>query len=506
MCNAVNIDAGRGDDSRNLGDGHPKRLLARQSAKWLFLRIVTALAFAVFAAWNSLEIYSLDYDEGVYLVSARMHLAGFGLYNDIFHAQPPVYIELLTLVFRIVGDNVLTGRVTAMICSSVCVFLVGAIAAFWFTPAGSVASSMVLAWLFLCHWTPTACQPEGMALMFYLISTYCVLRFIQSKRQAVLICGAAFLALAMATKLLVAPLALPLIMALVYRESRDRSKKIDLLSVLTFCLTCGVALAFILMPYQFALMWDQVVEYHRSARVAFIGSFARRISGVIELADAHRIALLLAGAGWILTWRFRRLFFIIMLWGGASLVFLCMHAPLFPRHTIILYPVISLAIAGAFEALCGRARGFALPSLPTYVLCIVTSGICANIAFQRYHRIMDIGPTEECMQRLLWAVKQDSLFVTDDQMLIFRLGGQTPAWVCDTSFVRIRSGRLSSESLINLSEGASYVILRTDRLATSRLFIEWLNRNSDALDCDSQLVIYRIRSRDGALPLNGLGK
>ena len=56
-----------------------------------------------------------DYDEGTYLMMARLINHGYLPYRDVFAVHPPLYYYLLALWLRIFGDNYITGRLLSVI-------------------------------------------------------------------------------------------------------------------------------------------------------------------------------------------------------------------------------------------------------------------------------------------------------------------------------------------------------------------------------------------------------
>jgi hypothetical protein len=73
------------------------------------------------------------------------------------------------------------------------------------------------------------------------------------------------------------------------------------------------------------------------------------------------------------------------------------------------------------------------------------------------------------------------LVVTDDQMLTFRAGRYTPGELCDTSFVRISSGSLTTEAAIQAASGAKLIVLRSGRLNRLPNFLAWVQEHYDPI-------------------------
>src|SRR5437762_1801790 len=51
-----------------------------------------------------------EYDEGVYLLSARALAAGNALFSSVFSSQPPAFLETLAWTMRLAGDHLETAR------------------------------------------------------------------------------------------------------------------------------------------------------------------------------------------------------------------------------------------------------------------------------------------------------------------------------------------------------------------------------------------------------------
>jgi hypothetical protein len=94
--------------------------------------------------------------------------------------------------------------------------------------------------------------------------------------------------------------------------------------------------------------------------------------------------------------------------------------------------------------------------------------------------------------------KTTDFVVSDDQMLVFRAGRQTPPELCDTSFVRLETGYLTDEDAIQASRDAEAIIFSTGRLGALKRYVQWVEREFEVLE-RVDLVNARlfIRRRDG---------
>src|SRR5512142_2521618 len=87
------------------------RARPRTAAGWALAAAGVALggAAALFAWRLGVPAYR-DYDEGVYLVSARLLLHGHRMFAEVFSSQPPLFLELLRAAFRAFGDTLVAAR------------------------------------------------------------------------------------------------------------------------------------------------------------------------------------------------------------------------------------------------------------------------------------------------------------------------------------------------------------------------------------------------------------
>ncbi|WP_198300123.1 ArnT family glycosyltransferase [Thermococcus siculi] len=65
----------------------------------------------------------IDYDEGTYLLMARLINQGHLLYRDIFAVHPPLYYYILALWLRIFGDTYIVGRLLSVFVGALSVVL-----------------------------------------------------------------------------------------------------------------------------------------------------------------------------------------------------------------------------------------------------------------------------------------------------------------------------------------------------------------------------------------------
>ncbi len=86
---------------------------------WLGILIPVAFVAIVAATVPFTRIFEYDPDEGVYLMRAYLHAHGFELYKDVWMDQPPVFILILSNLFKIFGPSVPAARWLVLVFSGI---------------------------------------------------------------------------------------------------------------------------------------------------------------------------------------------------------------------------------------------------------------------------------------------------------------------------------------------------------------------------------------------------
>lgn len=193
--------------------------LTKRTKSYLELTSFFLCAFLLVAftlAWQASlsEQYILDYDEGVFLLSARMVALGYPLFTSVFSSQPPVFLEILALALRLFGDTVTVGR-EAMVFFSLT--SLGAIAWISWRFVGPLAAPVAIISLglpIIFFRQARVVQAEMPALAFALLATSAVLSFKKTGRRRWLVMGGVCFALGGLCKLLIAPMIIPILFLL----------------------------------------------------------------------------------------------------------------------------------------------------------------------------------------------------------------------------------------------------------------------------------------------------
>jgi 4-amino-4-deoxy-L-arabinose transferase-like glycosyltransferase len=469
----------------------------------LLLCIALLASFAIVWQVGINSVYSRDYDEGVYLTSARMVAAGHPLFSSVFSSQPPVLVEMLALSFRLFGETVVVGRELIIFFSLITLGSVALIAAHWVNRYAAPLTIVALALTLTFFKLSLVVQAEPPALAFALLAILAVLRARQrSWRSGWLIVGGICFALGIFCKLFIAPLIVPIAFLLLLSPQASGSSKWKLEAVnlnaaskcarrlLVFSLAGGIVLCVWLSFYEFGYLYDQVASFHLAMRHIFPLDRINNLQQVGELLRAEIGLTLSAILGMIIL--FRKNFLAaawLCIWIISVCIFAINHTPLYWRHLALLLPPLALA-AGASVLWVPDVwrRPWSRPLLLLLLLPLFNyeTGAGFGLSLKRDLKTLSAGSQlEEQNREVEKLIRQHTLpedfVVSDEQIQVFLSGRRLPPQLCDTSFSRIRAGYLTDEQAIQASEGARMIILWNGRLSQLSKYRQWVRSHFRAL-------------------------
>ena len=456
--------------------------------------LVLLVAFAAAAQTGLGEPAPLNYDEGVYLATARLLQEGYTLFDPVFSSQPPGFPETLALAFDLFGDNVLVGREVAVASSVVALGAVG-----WI--GGRLAGLPTAPAAVLCLALPLAffrqsqiAMPDMLALALSLLAAAVLLPTRGPATLARCALGGLLFAFALLCKLLVAPMALPLLLLIFLSEDGDGRWRVRGTGapsrLFAFGLAGGICIFLVVSAYDLPSAYDQVVAFRTAAREAYGLDALKNLRLLWQLArDAPELGLVvLAAVGLpLLLVRNPLAAAFLCLWGLAAELFLASYAPVFAHHVILLLPPVALAAACGLRLgvhlLAGRGRrGF---WGKTFVLAALVPLACWSLAWSAERNLTDApdhgDPTQKEAIALIELIRAHTepgdLVAGDAQMQIFAAGRGTPPNLVDTSHARIDAGYLTDEEAIAASENVRMVVFQTGRLERLPRYEEWVRSN-----------------------------
>ena len=306
----------------------------------LLLSVLLLLSLGVLWSMDLNEPFGHDYDEGVYLCSARSAVAGHPLFTEVFSSQPPAFLKILTWSFYLFGDTVVVGRAAIVFFSVVCLAATGWLAWRMNCPLASPAAILMLGLTFIFFRQTNMVDAEipalalallGLALLPAQGSKYPLMRLI--------VAGFTFATGAMC-KLLVAPMALPLVLLLLPGTTdQDASAPRNapgstgtpwLWGLLSRSLLFGtgsiLALIVFCWPGDLGAIYKQAVTFHVDAKVHHPSNWSANFDMISKLFEAEPLMPLLALAGLLfLYWIQNYHALVLHLWILAAALFLVDH-------------------------------------------------------------------------------------------------------------------------------------------------------------------------------------
>jgi hypothetical protein len=519
-----------------------RRSLSKQ--QWLsLLAWITVLGLFAIGIWMRLHLLNVpydrdSYDEGVYWQSLRSMSAGESLYQQIFYSQPPFFLLSIYPFYALLGQTLWSARLGIAAIS-----LFGFVGALLLGKAIAGRKGMLLALLLLAinplylaesqilqadaPSTALTLLAVGLAYLWWErpdgIVGYCL---------AILV--AFTLALSMLTKLLVVPALVPiglLVLARLWQAKQQALAKpfLSMLPLLLGCLVFILITLLLLLPFTHSLnqLWNMSVSFHTDAKTNLLiaGSKAKLYHLHPEqnttLIQNALISLLGASAlyGTIAAliqrnWRVLPL----LAWLVATIYVFWQQVPLLNHHMVaVIPPLVGLSVIGVAPSSSPSKHPRRLmdrlpPSFPLktdfesqklaflkatssrvnitmlFAILLVLCQIIIN--FQEIHSFYDtsyINANSQATQSNLQVAqdiqrvtKPDQLVITDAQFIVALAGRSTPASLVDTSNVRIFTGYVTTQQLIQaaLQPQVQAVLFYNDRLDLMQpSFYNWVQQH-----------------------------
>ncbi|MEM7348480.1 MAG: hypothetical protein AAF485_29995, partial [Chloroflexota bacterium] len=301
----------------------------------------------------------------------------------------------------------------------------------------------------------------------------------------------------------------------------------------------------VLLIYDMATFYDQVIAFRGDLRAAIPGSWAETWSHIQRFVETHWTFWILASGGIIsMIWpvethaktntphiytRFPRLYLLVWLsWLLLGLAMISWHTPLFQHHLIILLPPLILLGATFLADLTERCRlslwessssttkqgeivsikklhGFRLYGVimvSSLLIIVALLNVPALVQRNQETAAVVTGGRETDALKLLRAVSHPNDFIMgDSQLLIFMADRQTPPPLGDVALVAIKAGRQTSEKMISLTQRyqSPAVVQWSLRLPWLPDYLTWVDETYLARRVwDNDHIIYFVpRLREG---------
>jgi len=468
-----------------------------------------------FGAWQLAHIHDYaygayfqwsNYDEGVYLSSARLLNAGHPIFSQVFSSQPLLFLEGLALAVQATGGSADGGHVYALVCGLFALSGVGWLSLEIGGRASGVLAMALLAlspgFVLAAH----AVESEAPVLAFGSLAVAASARYARVGQRRWLAGASLLLAAAVLSKLLAVSLLWPIGVAMLARwwefygarsvraTTREPARSdqyrgsgslatvvmLDLCTVLG-CFLAPLALVFGLISP--AAQWDQVVRFHLKVSEAF-PSTSTNFSALEHylMWDPALVAFSVVGLAAAAISR-KRLALIPIAWLAAELGTLGTYHPLFVHHITVL--VAPFAVLGGRAADFGGPQRFgALRRLVTGVLLIF--GLVAYLLWLpeilgRDGSALTQSQDPVVARQVAWLDAHSSpsgYVVVDNQVLAVAADRAVPPALVDTSIVREESGYLPLSLLVQATvTWRAQAVLLTRALYDDAAYVQWLRKN-----------------------------
>ena len=437
----------------------------------LLLPVVIALIFLVFtfSYFPFREKLQFDTDEGLNLMRSMLVASGHSLYSEISSDQPPLFTQMLALLFRVTGFEVNPARSLVLLFSTLLVwsgaqFLQltwGKLAAILFLPL------MIMVPRYLVLSTAVMIGVPSIALAS--VSMLFVILWHQKKSSMWLMLSAFTLALSVLIKLFTgffAPIFLIGITASVYFEGRENDFSWKMLRPALIWGVCfaGLALLLGLVLVGPRNIWLIIFPHLTAPSI-------ENLQGANYTINAHlqpAIPLLFLGLFGALISIYRRNWLSLypLAWVAVAYALFSFYSPVFYHHQLLItIPMAMLAAAGVGDALLTLSRirqpsdlirfqafvgavsliGFILAArqyLPALDKQLMDSPRISGLSLRATPgKLKVIRVMNEYIDKTNW-------IMTDMPMYAFRVRRPVPPSIATFSSKRLATGSLTEEDIL----------------------------------------------------------
>ncbi|MCB0210389.1 MAG: glycosyltransferase family 39 protein [Anaerolineae bacterium] len=483
-------------------------------SKW-FWWVLWLVGFGLLFAWRTqnLDAFGLSNDEGAHLMWARLAVDGYPLYSETQAVQAPLFIESIGWAFRLGGQSIQAGRWVALLGFALLTIVLSWLA---YRAGGKLAALVALFWvglsplaftfsrLVMAEIPATALAVMALALVFF---------FLQKGHRSWLFASGLCLGLSFVFKSLnpfvIAPIGLLLWL---YRGpqagswghrllSLNRHWRAYLLDGLGWLIGFSLPFVVVLMQYDPAALYDQLVLFRGDLRAAIPGSWSETQSQFADFISSHWGLWLMAILGVSMAWIRNYVLqsnsqppagslthhvpynLIWSVWLAAGCAMLGWHTPLFAHHFLVLLPPLILLAASAvthlalFWAQRIRRAALIMAVLLALGLGMAAFNLSAMVKANQATATIVTGGREQEALHLLEAVSQpDDFLMGDSQLLIFMANRRTPPPLGDVALVAIKAQRQTSARMIDLTESyrSPVVVQWSLRLPWLPDYLDWV--------------------------------
>jgi len=514
------------------------------SRRFYFFFAFISLIFWFFATLYGIrKSFAFGYDEGVYLQTALQHASGQSLYKTLFLSQPPLLIEILSLVIRVFGPNVALTRSVNIFFGTITLVSIFLISRELFDLKTALLTLIFLGVNFhFIKWTKEL-SADIPSLAFALFAIYKGLMFNKKRKKIWIILAAFAFGIANSFKLLELFFIFPIIYLLVTAPLKEsltsqpftnrkilnkmtsgspgicdysnlplisgkiqcRRWSFGVKNVLLFAVAYFAIILIIFLNYDLGSLKAQVLGFGSSQLFEISIRRAGRYFGNVYIESQVGLFFLTFAGLATLYFNNKRMFTFLIIWIVSQLLFHILMSPwLWPHHLIVLIPVFSMLSACSVKSSArqifpkkrkdhtNRVYSF-FPRLIIVILliAILFQNIFFNIRYMK-KQIRRYYTEEEIflLERIRQYTGEQDLIVSDVQIATFLTGRFTDPNLVDTSYKRIKTGNLQDRYLIDNSKNVKIVIFWTLKLELLKEYYKFVNQNYKLIYKNQEKEIY----------------
>jgi hypothetical protein len=448
----------------------------------LFVALVVVASIGWRAA--NLNAFSTSNDEGAYLMWAWLVHSGHPLYSETVSVSGPLFIVALDWAFDLAGVSLVTGRILVLGFLGVTLLSLAWVGELLQCRLAGLVAAVTFSLAPLSFALSRMTMGEIPAVALATLSLALALAYWRRGGWIWLTSSGLTLSLSLLIKALNPLLFLPLLWLIAARHWRSpASRRKGLTALAVWGLAGLLPVSVCLLVYDPAMLYDQAIAFRFELRGAFPWHLADNVARLSDFAQQHWGIVGLAAAGIILlTLRARWETLIpIGLWLGGALFTVLIHSPLFPHHTVILLPPLAL--------LAGLAIAETVTMLQEQRWIWSTPGLAGGIAFllalpamvQANQTVLatSFGREAEAITFLKQVTRPTDNVISDNLLMPFMAGRQSPPPLGDLAQVAIDTGRQTSERLIAISKGYPVEAVANWALRLPYLddYMDWVENN-----------------------------
>ena len=439
----------------------------------------TALAaggVALVLAHQTLHGGSVSYDEGVYWQSLRAMADGHLLFSSVFSSQAPLFLLSVYPFYLLFGQSIIAARLALVVFSVAGVigtYIAGR--ALGHRAIGIVAC-LLLALDPLYERAAHALQAELPSIVLQIWAVACAalsMHANERRRGWLALSAGILLGCASLIKLYAIAALVPVVMLLcapffqwLHDNRSHRQTTRDLIQEALRktmpslgLLAAGLLGATIvtLLPFIDRLddVYDQVVRFHLVA-----GQFDRHpmhaeLWQIAEQLGSAPLVYVAALAVLVIAWRPMWVSVPLILWALAAFVVLLHVQPLWNHHIVLLSPALAL-ISGCGAAVALQefqspgANRLGLAAMLALLVAASGAGLLVNLRQNETARRPPSASELDMVKALQAATAPGDVVLSDNQYVAALANRDVPPQMVDTSYVRIKTGYLTTAQLKDL--------------------------------------------------------